>query len=173
MEARGIKVKMVKVPIPIAFGPAFEGERIRKSDTHVEFGGGRSVAYELVRSVPPEEVHDREIVVDGPDLRGLPAGSVLPLGIVVRVAGARMQHDFESVLERRIHRIVNYGEGTMHVAQRDNHLDPRLDGSGREGILPRGPRPDALRQASTRTSRTSWTRCRCRSRPGLRMCSRG
>ena len=30
-----------------------------------------------------------------------------------------MQHDFESVLERRIHRIVNYGEGTMHVAQRD------------------------------------------------------
>ncbi|HEX7524569.1 MAG TPA: CO dehydrogenase/CO-methylating acetyl-CoA synthase complex subunit beta, partial [Candidatus Deferrimicrobium sp.] len=119
MEARGIKVKMVKVPIPIAFGPAFEGERIRKADTHVEFGGGRSVAYELVRSASPEEVHDREIVVDGPDLRGLPKGSVLPLGIVVRVAGARMQHDFESVLERRIHRIVNYGEGTMHVAQRD------------------------------------------------------
>jgi len=119
LEARGIKVKMVKVPIPIAFGPAFEGERIRKADTHIEFGGGRSVAYELVRSVPPEEVHDREIVVDGPDLRGLPMGSVLPLGIVVRVAGARMQHDFESVLERRIHRIVNYGEGTMHVAQRD------------------------------------------------------
>ena len=120
MEARGIKVKMVKVPIPIAFGPAFEGERIRKADTHIEFGGGRSVAYELVRSVPPEEVHDREIVVDGPDLRELPIGSVLPLGIVVRVAGSRMQHDFESVLERRIHRIVNYGEGTMHVAQRDN-----------------------------------------------------
>src|SRR5512139_67467 len=113
MEARGIKVKMVKVPIPIAFGPAFEGERIRKSDTHIEFGGGRSVAYELVRSAPAEEVRDREIVVDGPDL------GKLPVGIVVRVAGARMQRDFESVLERRIHRIVNYGEGTMHVAQRD------------------------------------------------------
>jgi acetyl-CoA synthase len=49
----------------------------------------------------------------------MPAGSALPLGIEVRVAGARMQRDFESVLERRIHRIVNYGEGTMHVAQRD------------------------------------------------------
>jgi acetyl-CoA synthase len=119
MEARGIKVKMVKVPIPIAFGPAFEGERIRKSDTHVEFGGGRSTAYELVRAAPPEEVRDREIEVAGPDIRGLPAGSSLPLGIEVRVAGARMQRDFESVLERRIHRIVNYGEGTMHVAQRD------------------------------------------------------
>jgi acetyl-CoA synthase len=119
MEARGIKAKMVRVPIPIAFGPAFEGERIRKSDTHVEFGGGRTVAYELVRSAPPEEVRDKEIVVAGPDLRALPAGCALPLGIEVRVAGARMQRDFESVLERRIHRIVNYGEGTMHVAQRD------------------------------------------------------
>jgi acetyl-CoA synthase len=119
MEARGIKVRMVRVPIPIAFGPAFEGERIRKSDVHVEFGGGRSTAYELVLSAPPAEVRDREISVVGPGLRDLPKGSTLPLGIVVRVAGARMQRDFESVLERRIHRIVNYGEGTMHVAQRD------------------------------------------------------
>jgi acetyl-CoA synthase len=119
MEARGIKVKMLKVPIPIAFGPAFEGERIRKTDTHVEFGGGRSTAYELVLSAPSGEVRDREITVAGPDLRSLPKGSTLPLGIVVRVAGARMQKDFESVLERRLHRIVNYGEGTMHVAQRD------------------------------------------------------
>jgi len=120
MEARGIKVKLVKVPVPIAFGPAFEGERIRKGDTHVEFGGGRSAAYELVLSSPSAEVRDREIAVTGPDLRTVPKGSALPLGIVVRVAGARMQRDFESVLERRIHRIVNYGEGTMHVAQRDN-----------------------------------------------------
>jgi acetyl-CoA synthase len=120
MDARGIKVKLVKVPIPISFGPAFEGERIRKSDTHVEFGGGRSAAYELVLSAPPGEVRDRDIAVVGPDLKELPQGSALPLGIVVRVAGARMQRDFESVLERRIHRIVNYGEGTMHVAQRDN-----------------------------------------------------
>jgi acetyl-CoA synthase len=119
MEARGIKVKMVKVPIPIAFGPAFEGERIRKGDTRVEFGGGRSQAFELVRMAPPDAVRDREITVVGPDLQGLPHGAVLPLGIVVRVAGAKMQKDFESVLERRIHRIVNYGEGTMHVAQRD------------------------------------------------------
>jgi acetyl-CoA synthase len=119
MEARGIRARMLKVPIPIAFGPAFEGERIRKSETHVEFGGGRSPAYELVRAAPQEEVRDREITVVGPDIQGLPKGSALPLGIEVTVSGARMQRDFESVLERRIHRIVNFGEGTMHVAQRD------------------------------------------------------
>lgn len=119
MEARGIKVKIVKVPIPIAFGPAYEGERIRKSDTHAEFGGGRATAYELVTSAPLTEVRDKEITVVGPDIAGIPKGGTLPLGIVVTVAGNRMQKDFESVLERRIHRIVNYGEGTMHVAQRD------------------------------------------------------
>jgi acetyl-CoA synthase len=119
MEARGIKVRIVKVPIPIAFGPAYEGERIRKADTHAEFGGGRSVAYELVVSAPLHEVRDKEITVVGPDIADIPKGGTLPLGIVATVAGSRMQKDFESVLERRIHRIVNYGEGTMHVAQRD------------------------------------------------------
>ncbi len=119
MEARGIKVKLVKVPIPVAFGPAYEGERIRKSDTHAEFGGGRSTAYELVVSAPLSEVRDKEITVVGPGIADLQKGGTLPLAIVVKVAGNRMQKDFESVLERRIHRIVNYGEGTMHVAQRD------------------------------------------------------
>ncbi|MBI5419779.1 MAG: CO dehydrogenase/CO-methylating acetyl-CoA synthase complex subunit beta, partial [Deltaproteobacteria bacterium] len=119
MEARGIKARIVKVPIPIAFGPAYEGERIRKSDTHVEFGGGRSTAYELVVSAPLPEVRDKEIMVSGPDIPEVPKGGTLPLRIVVTVAGNRMQKDFESVLERRIHRIVNFGEGTMHVAQRD------------------------------------------------------
>lgn len=119
MEARGIKAKIVKVPIPIAFGPAYEGERIRKSDTYAEFGGGRGPAYELVVSASLSDVRDKEIVVVGPDIPDMPKGGTLPLGIVVTVAGNRMQKDFESVLERRIHRIVNYGEGTMHVAQRD------------------------------------------------------
>ncbi|MGE5663882.1 MAG: acetyl-CoA decarbonylase/synthase complex subunit alpha/beta, partial [Deltaproteobacteria bacterium] len=119
IEARGIKAKIVRIPIPIAFGPAYEGERIRKSETRVEFGGGRTTAYELVVTAPFRDVRDGEIAVSGPDIPDAPPGGALPLALVVTVAGARMQKDFESVLERRIHRIVNYGEGTMHVAQRD------------------------------------------------------
>ena len=39
LEVRGCKIKITKVPIPVAYGAAFEGERIRKEQTYVEFGG--------------------------------------------------------------------------------------------------------------------------------------
>jgi len=49
LEVRGCKVKITKVPIPVPYGPAFEGERIRKSDVQVEFGGNLTTAFEFVR----------------------------------------------------------------------------------------------------------------------------
>ena len=48
LEVRGCKVKITKVPIPVPYGPAFEGERIRKADAHVEFGGNKTTAFEFV-----------------------------------------------------------------------------------------------------------------------------
>jgi len=43
----------------------------------------------------------------------------MPLGLRVKIYGRKMQTDFESVLERRLHDIVNFGEGLWHSAQRD------------------------------------------------------
>ena len=43
----------------------------------------------------------------------------MPLAIVAEVAGRKMQKDFEPILERQIHRFVNYAMGIMHVGQRD------------------------------------------------------
>jgi acetyl-CoA synthase len=43
----------------------------------------------------------------------------MPLAIVVEVAGRKMQKDFEPILERQIHRFVNYAQGIMHIGQRD------------------------------------------------------
>src|SRR5208337_2976484 len=45
LEVRGCKVKITKVPIPVPYGPAFAGERIRKADAHVEFGGNKTTAF--------------------------------------------------------------------------------------------------------------------------------
>jgi len=107
MEIRGIKLKIVDIPIPITVGPAFEGEVIRKGDMRLEFGGGRTTAFELVESVGEDEIEDGKIEVIGPELEDTEVGSSLPLGLVIKIFGRKMQEDFESVLERRLHYLIN------------------------------------------------------------------
>ncbi|SCM81371.1 Carbon monoxide dehydrogenase/acetyl-CoA synthase subunit alpha [uncultured Sporomusa sp.] len=119
LELRNIKLKIVDIPVPITVGPAFEGETIRKKEAWVEFGGGRSPGFELVRMADADHVEDGKIEVVGPEIDEMPEGSVFPLGIIVDIYGRKMQEDFEGVLERRIHYFINYGEGLWHVAQRD------------------------------------------------------
>jgi len=43
----------------------------------------------------------------------------MPLAIIVKAAGRKMQKDFEPILERQIHRFINYAQGIMHIGQRD------------------------------------------------------
>jgi len=119
MDLRGIRVTVTAIPIPMACSPAFEGKSIRKEEMYVEFGGGRTPAFELLRMRPREEIEDGKVTVVGPDLDDVRTGSALPLAILVDVAGARMKADYEPVIERRIHTFINYGEGSWHVAQRD------------------------------------------------------
>ncbi len=119
MEVRGIKIKILDIPVPIAIGPSFEGETIRKGDMHCEFGGGKQLGFEIVRSVGPEEIEDGKIIVEGPDLDEIGEGNGSPIAIWVKVYGKKMQVDFEGVLERRLHDFFNYGEGLWHMGQRD------------------------------------------------------
>jgi acetyl-CoA synthase len=107
------------VPIPVPYGPAFEGERIRKVDAQVEFGGNRTTAFEFVTMLDLEEIEDGKVELVGPDVKDVKKGSRLPLGIYVQVAGRKMQPDFEPILERQIHHLVNYAQGIMHIGQRD------------------------------------------------------
>ena len=119
LEVRGCKVKITKVPIPVPYGAAFEGERIRKADVQVEFGGNRTTAFEFVTSVDLDQINDGDVEVIGPDIDQVPIGTALPLAIWVEVAGRKMQPDFEPILERQIHHMVNGAEGIWHMGQRD------------------------------------------------------
>ncbi len=119
LEIRGCKIKVTEVPVPVAYGPAFEGERIRKDDVHCEFGGKHSTAFEFVTSVDLDDINDGEIDIIGPDIDTVEPGSALPLAIWVEVAGRKMQSDFEPILERQIHHLVNGAEGIWHMGQRD------------------------------------------------------
>jgi len=119
MEIRGIKLKITEIPVPITVGPAFEGEAIRKGDMYCEFGGTRTTAFELVETVGEDEIEDGKVEVIGPEIDDVEEGGRVPMGLVIKIFGRKMQKDFEGVLERRIHDFLNYGEGLWHMAQRD------------------------------------------------------
>ncbi len=118
IEVRGIKIVVTDVPVPVAYGPAFVGERIRRDVMRLELGGPEAHGCELL--VMADGVKDGRVMVVGPDVDDRPVGATLPVGILVEVAGHRMQKDFESVLERRIHHSLNEAEGLHHVGQRDS-----------------------------------------------------
>jgi len=119
IEVRGLKVTVAEIPIPVAFGAAFEGERVRGEDIYLETGGGRTPMVEWVTSKRMDEVEDGKIEVIGPEITDVQAGAKLPLAIAVEVAGRNMQEDYEPILERQIHHLINYAQGLMHIGQRD------------------------------------------------------
>ena len=117
LEMRNIKIKVKELPIPVAFAAAFEGEIIRKADMQVEFYSGNNTTCELVTMRELSEIEDHKITVDGPDIDS--GEKEYALATYIEVAGAKMQKDFESVIERKIHTWFNYLEGVMHTGQRN------------------------------------------------------
>jgi acetyl-CoA synthase len=119
VEVRGLKLKITKIPIPVSYSAAFEGERVRKEQLRVEFGRGGFGAFEYLRSRELGEIEDGQVELIGPDLDTAPEGGSMPLGILIEVAGRKLQKDFEPILERNVHRFVNGAMGVMHIGQRD------------------------------------------------------
>ncbi len=119
IEIRGVKIKMTEVPVPIPYGSAFEGEVVRKADMRVEMGGKYSRCFEFLRMMEMDDVTDGVVQVVGPTFDDVEDQGAMDMGIVVDVAGRKMQEDFEPVLERQIHYFVNGGSGLQHIGQRD------------------------------------------------------
>ena len=93
---------------------------MRKEQLAVEFGGKASAAIEFLSTKDEASVEDGKVELIGPDIDQLSGETKsLPLAIAVDVFGRKMQKDFEPILERQIHRFVNYAMGLMHMGQRD------------------------------------------------------
>ncbi len=118
IELRGMTIKIEKIPIPVPYGAGFEGERVRKENMYVQFGGKYTDGFELLRMRPMDEVEDGKIEVIGPEIDEMKEGEAYPLGILVEIAGREFQEDFESVLERRIHEFISCANGIFHMGQR-------------------------------------------------------
>ncbi len=120
IEIRDMIVKMGEVDIPVAYGPAFEGETVRRAQTYIEAGGAaKTLAFELCKMREADQIEDGKITLIGPDVDEMEEGGKTNLGIFVEVYGKKMIEDFESVLERRIHQFINFAEGGWHTGQRN------------------------------------------------------
>ncbi|NIN49594.1 MAG: CO dehydrogenase/CO-methylating acetyl-CoA synthase complex subunit beta, partial [Gemmatimonadales bacterium] len=118
IEVRGVKVKVEEIDIPVSFAAAFEGERVRREDMQVEFGGKSAHCIEYLQMAEMEDITDGDIEVAGQDIDDVEPDTSMDMGIEVWVAGREMQEDFEGILERQIHRYLNHATGVMHIGQR-------------------------------------------------------
>ncbi len=135
IEMRGLKITVEKPPIPVPYGPAFEGERIRKEDMFIEFGGQRTPAFEWARMRELDEVEDGKVTIVGDNWQeAYEKGGRMPLGIVVDIAGRKMQKDFETVIERKMHHYINEAQGIWHMGQRDMNWIRISHNAKKEGV---------------------------------------
>jgi acetyl-CoA synthase len=82
-------------------------------------GGGKTQCTELVNMADMGEIEDGKVTIVGPDIGDMKEGDVLPLGMFVQIAGREFQTDFEPIMERQMHHLINYIQGIMHIGQRD------------------------------------------------------
>lgn len=120
IEVRDMVIKMGEIDIPVAYGPAFEGETVRRAQTHMEAGGAaKTLCFELCKMRDADDIEDGKINFIGKDVDEMEEGGKTTLGIFVEVYGKKMIEDFEAVLERRIHQFINFAEGAWHTGQRN------------------------------------------------------
>ena len=119
VEVRGVKVTVSKIDIPVPVAAAFEGETVRKDDMQVQFGGKYTTAFEYLRMRSMDEVEDGKVELIGKDCDAVDLGGAMPLGILIEVAGRKMQEDFEPILERQVHTFINHAMGVFHMGQRN------------------------------------------------------
>jgi acetyl-CoA synthase len=120
MEAMELKTTTTDVLIPVSYGPEFEGERVRGEEIYLECGDGVTHAVEWVTSRDMDEVEDGRVELIGPDLDWILPPEHLSIAILAEVAGRQMQQDFEPILERQIHHLINYVQGVMYIGQKDS-----------------------------------------------------
>jgi acetyl-CoA synthase len=132
---------------------------VRGADLYAQCGGGKTQCTELVKMAEMNEIEDGKVIVDGPDIGDVKEGETFPWASFIQVAGRELQEDFEPILERQIHHLINYIQGIMHIGQRDISW-VRISKAAIEKGLPSRISVSSCTPSSTRTSARSWTRFR-------------
>ena len=90
IDTRAVKVKIEKIDIPVGYAAAFEGERVRKDDMHVQFGFKYSDSVEYAKMVEPADIQDGDVELIGPDIDTVEPGGAMPMAIGVPMTAAAL-----------------------------------------------------------------------------------
>ncbi len=165
IEVRGVKIKITEVPIPVPYGSAFEGERVRKDDMRVEFGGKRSHAFEFLRMRRLDEVEDGKIDVVGPDLDEIEGGRAHGPRHRRGRGGPQDADGLRAGPRAPVPPLHQRRRGRAAHRPARHRLDPHQQGRRGQGLQPRALRRDPARPLPRRCSAPSSTRCRSPSTP--------
>lgn len=122
ISVRGLKPKRYNVQLPMSYGPAFEGEAIPDDELHIHFGGPDCHSFVLLQVAAPDAVMDGKVEVLGPALPNRPQRGSPELGIVVTLAGSKLQSDYEPYLERQVPAYISYIRGVEFSGRPDELL---------------------------------------------------
>ena len=105
----------------IDISPRHMGERIRKEDFYVEYGGPKwfgSIYMNLEVTANEDEVRDNVIQIIGPDIDETPEGSSFPIGMEFKIWGSEIQPDYDEFFMRAMCDNLEGMEGLMGVNTR-------------------------------------------------------
>lgn len=109
--------------IPFQISPRHMGERIRKDDFAVEYGGPKwfgSIFMLLEVTTNEDEVKDNVIEIIGPDVDEVEEGSSFPFGMQFKIWGSEVTIDYDDYFARAMHDHIENMEGLMGVNTRAN-----------------------------------------------------
>jgi acetyl-CoA synthase len=74
---------------------------------------------ELLKMAEMNEIEDGKVTVVGPDVRHQRRRKYFRWAFMSRLPAVNSRPDFEPILERQTHHLINYIQGIMHMGQRD------------------------------------------------------
>ena len=107
--------------LPIECSPRWASERVRKKDIWVELGGPKHdyKSFVMVEVVDLDEINPGRIEIVGPDLDEIDSGSSFPFGYYIKLAGKKLNKDYEGFFERWASDNHTRVEGVMYLNTRD------------------------------------------------------
>ncbi len=118
IETRNIRINPDLSRFPVGFSDTFQGQIIKDKDLLIDFPVGSTC--ELLVDKPSSFVHDGKIELIGHELDKIVYNDKNNrFFILLEVAFKNETSRFNAVLERQIHRFINYIDGVSHRGQKD------------------------------------------------------